>query len=78
MDNIKKLPTSSVPFEFLAASIILSLTFMTVAPSFVMVCLPFASTSSRSPPYGPKVLFMVDCTAKQALILEMTWPFPCD
>lgn len=25
-------------------------TFMTVAPSFVIVCLPFASTSSKSPP----------------------------
>ena len=25
-------------------------TFITVAPSFVIVCLPFSSTSSRSPP----------------------------
>jgi hypothetical protein len=34
-------------------------TFITVAPSFVIVCLPFPSTNKRSPPYGPKVLRMV-------------------
>jgi hypothetical protein len=51
-------------------------TFMTVAPSLVIVCLPFASTIKRSPPYGPSVLFMVDCTARHALMLEMTCPFP--
>lgn len=54
------------------------LTFITVAPSLVIVCLPFSSTSSRSPPYGPKVLLMVDCTAKQALMLDNIWPLPCD
>lgn len=35
-------------------------TFMTVAPSFVMVCLPLPSTSNKSPPYGPRVLLIVD------------------
>lgn len=34
-------------------------TFITVAPSFVIVCLPFASTSNKSPPYGPSVLRIV-------------------
>ena len=45
---------------------------MTVAPSFVMVCLPFSSTSSKSPPYGPSVLLIVACTAMQALMFERT------
>lgn len=36
------------------------LTFITVAPSFVIVCFPLVSTSNRSPPYGPSVLFTVD------------------
>ena len=51
---------------------------MTVAPSLVMVVLPFSSTSSRSPPYGPRVLLMVDWTAKQALMFDMICPRPCD
>lgn len=51
-------------------------TFITVAPSFVIVCRPLASTSRRSPPYGPSVLLTVDCTATQALMLEIIWPFP--
>jgi hypothetical protein len=45
-------------------------TFITVAPSFVIVCLPFSSTSNKSPPYGPSVLRIVAWTAKQALIFE--------
>jgi hypothetical protein len=53
-------------------------TFMTVAPSFVIVCLPFSSTISRSPPYGPSVPLIVDCTARHALMFEITWPRPCD
>ena len=44
----------------------------------VMVCLPLPSTSNRSPPYGPRVLRIVDCTARQALMLETIWPRPCD
>jgi hypothetical protein len=51
---------------------------MTVAPSLVIVCLPFSSTRSKSPPYGPSVVLIVDWTAMQALMLETTWPRPCD
>lgn len=51
---------------------------MTVAPSLVMVCFPFSSTRSKSPPYGPSVPLMVDCTARQALMLERICPRPCD
>ena len=53
-------------------------TFMTVAPSLVIVCLPLASTINKSPPYGPSVLLIVACTARQALIFDITCPFPCD
>lgn len=49
-------------------------TFMTVAPSLVIVCLPFSSTINRSPPYGPRVGFTVPCTATQALMLDRIWP----
>lgn len=51
-------------------------TFITVAPSFVIVCLPFSSTINKSPPYGPRVDFKVSCTARHALMLEMICPFP--
>ena len=51
---------------------------MTVAPSLVIVCLPFSSTMSRSPPYGPSVPLIVACTARQALMFDITWPRPCD
>ncbi len=51
-------------------------TFITVAPSFVIVCLPLASTINRSPPYGPRVDLMVACTAVHAFIFEIIWPFP--
>ena len=57
---------------------VVSSTFMTVAPSFVMVCLPLASTSRRSPPYGPNVLRIVSCTLRQACIFDKICPFPCE
>jgi len=54
------------------------LAFITVAPSFVIVCFPLASTNKRSPPYGPRVVLIVFWTAKQALMLEMICPRPWD
>ena len=61
-----------------AAGWTMSSSFMTVAPSLVIVCLPFSSTSNKSPPYGPGVLFTVDCTATHALMFERICPRPCD
>jgi hypothetical protein len=56
----------------------LARTFITVAPSFVIVCRPFASTISRSPPYGPSVGLTVACTARHALMLDRICGLPCD
>jgi hypothetical protein len=53
-------------------------TFITVAPSFVIVCLPFSSTINKSPPYGPKVGFIVAWTAKQAFMFDTICPLPCE
>lgn len=79
MDNIEKLLESTWELDVAsgpgAGTVGLHklrsfLTFITVAPSLVMVCLPLASTINRSPPYGPSVDLIVACTAKQALMLE--------
>lgn len=48
-------PTSAscdraISTRILAAGWTMSRSFMTVAPSFVIVCLPFSSTINRSPP----------------------------
>lgn len=51
-------------------------TFITVAPSLVIVCRPFSSTIRRSPPYGPSVDLIVACTARHALMLVMICPLP--
>ena len=76
MDDIQQL--RGVLANFLLPSSRRAPTFITVAPSLVMVCLPFSSTMSRSPPYGPRVDLMVACTARQALMLEMICPLPCE
>ena len=55
MDDIEELGRISNVGEV----VVRRLAFMTVAPSLVIVCRPFVSTNSRSPPYGPRVLLIV-------------------
>ena len=65
MDDVEEL-LPGMPLEYFSeyaaregTGSVASHTFITVAPSFVIVCLPLASTRSKSPPYGPNVDFMV-------------------
>ena len=61
-----------------AAGCTMSSNFMMVAPSLEMVTWPLLSTMSLSMPLGPSVVLTVSTTAAQALMLDSSWPLPCD
>lgn len=59
VDDVEELDQTSKSSVDIGSAYRVVRTFMTVAPSLVMVCWPFSSTINRSPPYGPRVGFIV-------------------